>query len=133
MHLTHYMQTTLLPQVIRDFRTTYNSRRKKICSEKYCAILRKKGYRIVDTQFRAIVKHIQVNNLLRYMLADSEGFYKSTSMKELDKQVASLISRENEIKRVRIALQKQLDVSLLKKSEEELKDKRLGMVKQRRK
>jgi len=107
MKLTKYLQNDVLPVIIRDFRGTFNSRKKKITSHEYCERLKKKGILIHDTTFRQCVKYIQFHGLLRYIIADSDGFYKTTSRVAIQKQIDTLKSRETEIRKVRMSIERQ--------------------------
>ena len=108
MTLSKGLVENAIPAIIRAFRTQYNSRKKKITSQQFRVRLAAIGIHIVDTEFRKCVKYIQYWGLLRYVVADSEGFYKTTSRKAVRTQIDALKSREMEIRKVRKAIEKHL-------------------------
>lgn len=107
MKLTTYQRDVLLPIIISDFRTKY-SRFNPITSQKYCEIMTDFGYEICDVTFRKIIKYIQVNGLLKFIVANSDGFFRTQSKKLLQMQIDSLWGREKQIRDVRLAMMKQM-------------------------
>lgn len=108
MKLTKYEENVLMPIIIKDFNKNYTSAKKTITSKQYCDNLNNMDYCICDEVFRKIIKHIQKNNLVKFIVADSFGFHKTTSVKKLQEQIESLKKRENGIKQTRLALEKHL-------------------------
>jgi len=108
MKLTKYEESVLLPVIIKDFNKHYTSAKKTITSKKYCESLCDREYQICDEVFRKIIKHIQKNNLVKFIVADSYGFHKTTSVKKLQEQVESLKKRELGIRQNRLAIEKHL-------------------------
>lgn len=108
MKLTKYEENVLLPVIIKDFKTLYTSQKKSIISEKYCKKLNRQNYKICDEVFRKIIKHIQKNHLIKYIVANSFGFHKTTSKKKVIEQLEVLKRKENGIRKTRLAIEKHL-------------------------
>lgn len=108
MKLTMYEQQVLLPVIIKDFNKYYTSSKKCITSEQYCNKLINEDYTICDEVFRKIIKHIQKNNLIQFIVADSYGFHKTKSTKKVQEQIDNLKKRELGIRKTRLAIEKNL-------------------------
>jgi hypothetical protein len=110
INITKYERDVLVPKIICDFRKHY-SRFHPITSAEYCKIAKEDGFSMVDVTFRKLVRYIQLNGLLKYIIADNYGFYRTTSKSMLKRQILSLKSREEEIRERREALEKQMNIS----------------------
>lgn len=112
MRLTKYEETILLPVIIKDFNKYYTSQKKAIISEKYCRKLERNGYKICDEVFRKIIKHIQKNHLIKFIVANSYGFHKTTSVKRVLEQIEVLKRKELGIRKTRMAIEKHVKKSM---------------------
>lgn len=105
--VTKYQSTVLLPVIVRDFRMFYG-RTNPITAEKYCETLREKGFRISSAEFRKIVKHIQTHGLIKYIVADHYGFYRTSSKSSVRAQILSLQKRIKEMQSVIVSMKSQI-------------------------
>lgn len=106
-NITKYHSTVLLPVIVRDFRMFYG-RTNPITAEKYCETLREKGFRISSAEFRKIVKHIQTHGLIKYIVADHYGFYRTSSKASVRAQISSLQKRIVEMQSVIKSMKSQI-------------------------
>lgn len=97
----------LLKAIIREMRS--HGKMNPIKSHDMCEILQGKGYNIIDVTFRKLIKEIQFNGYLKFIVATERGFYYTTSLSHVRTQISSLKSRERCINKVRVALEKQIN------------------------
>lgn len=97
----------LLKAIVKEMRT--HGKMNPIKSHEMCEILQGKGYNIMDVSFRKLIKEIQYNGYLKFIVATERGFYYTTSLAHVRTQIDSLKSRERCINKVRVALEKQIN------------------------
>lgn len=102
--LSDYERETLLPLFIQSF-TPRVGRSKAVTNKEIVAALKKKGYKISDARVRKIINHIRTHDLVKGLIATSDGYYVSHDITEVADYCDSLAGRENEIHRVRESME----------------------------
>lgn len=95
-----------VPKIIRVLRS--HGKNNPIKSKDICELFQAQGFNIKDSVFRKCIKYIQMNGLLKFIVASECGFYYTKSIKSIQEQIESLRSREESIKQVRKSLENQL-------------------------
>lgn len=92
-------------EIITNIQGKSNSKtNKEICNE----IFELNRISISDVRFRAIIRHIRVNNLIPFLASSSKGYYIENDKTEMFKYILSLEERAEAIKATALALRKQL-------------------------
>ncbi len=104
--LTEYEEDTLLPMFV-DILSRHIGSENAITNKKLVASFRGNGYVINDARVRKLINHIRVNGLIYRLVASSKGYYVTQSQDELEAFIMSLRGREEAIKAVRLAMEKQ--------------------------
>lgn len=109
--LTEYERTTLLPMLVKCI-----ERRKgadmAVTNTRIVKAFREHGYTLSEARVRKLVNHIRINGLVPRLVASSRGYYVTDDMNELRTFLQSLRGREEAIRAVRIAMEKQLSMTL---------------------
>lgn len=103
--LTDYERDTLLPVMIAGLR--HKIGRSMAVTNKYILQRLKPLYKISDARVRKLINHIRVNGLVPCLIATSDGYYIAQSEQELADYEQSLLSREQAIRAVRLAIDRQ--------------------------
>lgn len=103
--LTDYERQTLLPVMIAGLRR--KTGRGMAVTNKYILSRLKDRYKISEARVRKLINHIRVNGLVPCLIATSEGYYIAQSEQELADYEQSLLSREEAIRAVRLAIDRQ--------------------------
>lgn len=107
--LTTYQLDTLIPAIIAGLKQ-HPGKGSAITSAEIVKAMVNKKYQISDVTLRRCIKHIQMNNLLSWVIACENGFYYTTNKEDVIKQIESLKGREEAIREVRIQLEKSLNL-----------------------
>lgn len=107
--LSEYEERTLLPVMVRSL-AAKRGRASAVTSTYICTRLRAKGYDINGARVRKLINHIRVNGLVPRLIATSDGYYIASDNGELMAYIDSLRGRENAIKAVREAIERQMDM-----------------------
>jgi hypothetical protein len=103
--LTEYEEKFLLPVVIAGLKTKRGA--ESAVTNTYIVSKLKPRYKVDVPRLRKIINHIRVNDLLPGLIATSNGYYLATSETEINDYVDSLRGREDAIRAVRIAMERQ--------------------------
>lgn len=109
--LSEYEKDTLLPLFVTIFQQSVGAD-KAITNKTLVKHFRANGLKLSDARTRKIINHIRIHNLVPRLVASSRGYYVTNSQDELDNFVASLLGREQAIRAVRVAMQKQFVTTL---------------------
>ena len=102
--LTDYERDTILPVVCSILKTRFGCRA-SITSKRMITLL--DGYKLSDARVRKIVNHIRNNDLVPCLIANSDGYYVAQSNEEMMTYEESLLGREEAIRAVRQAMERQ--------------------------
>lgn len=105
--LSEYELNVLLPVMVRSLRVK-QGKAMAVTSTYIVETLRGKGYEITPARVRKLVNHIRVNNLVPRLIATSSGYYVATTREEMIDFIDSLIGREEAIRAVRVAMERQV-------------------------
>lgn len=105
--LTEYEINVLIPVLIKGLKL-HVGKENAITSHQICLSLKKGGFKISDVTLRRCIKYIQFNQLLRWVIADESGFFLTSDIELVKKQIESLRGREEAIRAVRISLEKSI-------------------------
>lgn len=103
--LTDYERETLLPVMIVGLK--HKIGRGMAVTNKYIMQCLKPKYKITEARVRKLINHIRINGLVPCLIATSEGYYIAESDSELADYEQSLLSREEAIRAVRLAIDRQ--------------------------
>lgn len=103
--LTEYERNVLLPVMVTGLR--YKVGRGMAVTNKHIVQCLKPKYKISDTRIRKLINHIRVNGLVPCLIATSDGYYIAQTERELADYEQSLLSREEAIRAVRLAIDRQ--------------------------
>ena len=109
--LTEYEERTLLPVMVRSL-AVKRGRASAVTSAYICDKLRAKGYDINGARVRKLINHIRVKGLVPRLIATSDGYYIATDNREMAGYIDSLKGREQAIRAVREAMERQAGVLL---------------------
>lgn len=71
-----------------------------------CLLFKEKGYQnLTEARVRKCINYIRMNGLVPHLVANSNGYYCATSVKEVEKYMDSLEQRAKAIWAVRSALE----------------------------
>lgn len=106
MELNDYEREILLPIFVRSLSKRIG--KAKAATNKYiCERLSELGYTLNDSRLRKIINYIRTNGLVPCLVAANCGYYVAESEQDLLDYEESLLGRENEIRRVRLSIEKQ--------------------------
>ncbi len=108
--LNDYEKQVLLPKVIAGLKNHYG-RANAITSDKIIAQMKAKGFQITGVRLRKIIHHIRQNALLVCVVGDCNGYYVSSNVYDIEKQIESLRGREESIRSIRKKLEEHLKKS----------------------
>lgn len=103
--LTEYEEKFLLPVVIAGLKTKRGA--ESAVTNTYIVSKLKPRYKVDAPRLRKIINHIRVNDLLPGLIATNNGYYLATSEAEINDYVDSLRGREDAIRAVRMAMERQ--------------------------
>ena len=103
--LTEYEEKFLLPVVISGLKTKRGA--DSAVTNNYIVSKLKPRYKVDAPRLRKVINHIRVNDLLPGLIATSSGYYLATSESEINDYVDSLKGREDAIRAVRKAMERQ--------------------------
>ena len=109
--LTEYEEGTLLPIMVRCL-ARKRGRSNAVTSAYICDRLKGLGYDINGARVRKLVNHIRIKGLVPRLIATSDGYYIATDNRDLACYIDSLKGREQAIRAVREAMEKQAGVLL---------------------
>ena len=105
--LSEYEKDTLLPLIIKGLNYKVG-KNKAISNRKMVSRLRNSGYDVDEVRMRKLINHIRVNGLVPCLIATSKGYYIATDEVEVQDYIDSLQGRENAIRAVREAMERQI-------------------------
>lgn len=105
--LSGYEQDTLLPIIVRGLMNKVGAA-SAVSNSHICISLRNKGYKVTEVRIRKIINHIRTHSLVTCLIASGKGYYRAENRQEVVDYIESLKGRENAIKAVRMALEKQI-------------------------
>ena len=104
--LSEYEERTLLPIMVRCL-ARKRGRTSAVTGAYICDRLKGLGYDINGARVRKLVNHIRVKGLVPRLIATSDGYYIATDNAELAGYIDSLRGREQAIRAVREAMERQ--------------------------
>lgn len=104
--LNGYEKNTLLPIIVRGL-SNRTGAANAVSNGHICISLRNKGYKVTEVRIRKIINHIRIHGLVTCLIASGKGYW-AESRQEVVDYIESLKGRENAIKAVRMALEKQI-------------------------
>lgn len=105
--LSGYEQDTLLPIIVMGLMNKVGAA-SAVSNSHICKSLRSQGYKVTEVRVRKIINHIRTHGLVTCLIASGKGYYRAESRQEVVDYIESLKGRENAIKAVRMAMEKQL-------------------------
>ena len=109
--LTDYEQTKLLPVMVRSLEVK-RGREKAVTNSYICDRLRTLGYDVNGARIRKLINHIRIKGLVPRLIATSDGYYVATDNGELADYIDSLKGREDAIRAVREAMERQAGIRI---------------------
>lgn len=106
--LTEYEEQTLLPVMVKCLQRHIGIDT-AISNRAMCEALDKKGYSINEKRIRKVINYIRVNGLVDCLVACSKGYYVASTRSEVQCHISSLQGREEAIRAVRNALERQME------------------------
>lgn len=104
--LSNYDHNVLLPILMKGLELK-KGRENAVTSNQIVSALRGQGLKIVRCDLIMLINHIRTNDLLVGLMASKAGYYISTTEQELIGYEGGLLSREREIRKVRMSIQRQ--------------------------
>lgn len=105
--LNRYEQDTLLPIIIMGLTNKIGASH-AVNNSHICGSLRSKGYDVTEARVRKIINHIRTHGLVKCLIASGKGYYRAENRQEVLAYIESLKGRENAIRAVRTAMEKQI-------------------------
>ena len=120
--LTEYEKTTLLPIVVKGLKSKHG-KQNAITNKKICKALTKAGYKVNGPRLRKIIHHIRVEQLIIGLCCNSNGYYVTDSLEELNKYVESLAQRIRSQQQIHKSMKRDMDKISLMSRKLKLDDK----------
>ena len=120
--LTEYEETTLLPIVVKGLKNKHG-KQNAITNKKICEALTKAGYKVNGPRLRKIIHHIRVEQLIIGLCCNSNGYYVTDSLEELNKYVESLAQRIRSQQQIHKSMKRDMDKISLMSRKLKLDDK----------
>lgn len=105
--LSGYEQDTLLPIVVRGLMMKIGAAN-AVSNSHICRSLRNQGYEVTEVRIRKIINHIRIYGLVTCLIASGKGYYRAENRQEVVDYIETLKGRENAIRAVRMAMEKQI-------------------------
>ena len=106
--LTDYEKETLLPILI-DYLETRRGKENAVTNSAMRRLLQILGYsKVGEPRIRKIINVIRINGYVECLLANSDGYYSSDDIQEVEEYIQSLRRREMAIRAVREQIEIQL-------------------------
>lgn len=102
--LTDYERDTVLPAICSILKNRKGCR-SAITSKRMIILL--DGYKISEPRIRKIINYIRNNDMVPCLIANSDGYYVAQSNEEMLTYEDSLLGREEAIRAVRLAMERQ--------------------------
>lgn len=109
--LNRYEKDTLLPIVVKGLLHRKGAEN-AVSNSQICKYLRSHGYKVSEARIRKIINHIRTHGLITSLIASGNGYYRAENRQEVMNYIESLKGRENAIKAVRMAMEKQIGQGL---------------------
>lgn len=104
--LNDYELRVLLPVILAGLKDK-QGKRNAVTNGYIIGRLKQQGYRIDAPRLRKVINHIRTNDLIPGLIATSEGYFLAEDEQELMDYEDSLRGREEAIKAVRLAIERQ--------------------------
>lgn len=105
--LSDYEQTALLPVMVKCLARRVG-KDKAVTNDEMCRRMADRGYEISDARVRKVINHIRIHGLVNCLMATNSGYYVTEDPSEMRDYIASLKGREDAIRTVREAMERQL-------------------------
>lgn len=105
--ITEYEEKNIVPVLIEIIKE-HHGKINAINSKNILQKLSEKGYKLIDVRLRKCVKYIQINVLVKWIVANNDGFFFTEDVKDIQDQISGLKHREEAISHVRIAFETSL-------------------------
>jgi len=105
--LSDYELTTILPQIVRGLLRKVGKANAITNSAIVRGMKANLNLSITEARVRKIINHIRCHDLVPCLIATSNGYYIAESEQELQEYETSLLGREEAIRNVRLAIQRQ--------------------------
>lgn len=111
-HLSPYELEMLVPVLKNELRTHVGAKN-AIRNKELCAMMDMKGYQgMREARVRKCINYIRMNGLVPNLVANSNGYYCATSIKEVEKYLDSLKERATAIWSMMSALRRDISGKL---------------------
>ena len=104
--LTDYEEQTLLPIMVRCL-SLKRGKDNAVTNTYICSRLKDRGHKVSGARIRKLINHIRINGLVPRLIATSDGYYIATDNREMESYIDSLRGREEAIRAVREAMERQ--------------------------
>lgn len=104
--LNEYERDILLPIMVNSLITKIGSK-KAVTNVTIVSKLRSIGHKISEPRVRKIINHIRTHDLIKGIIATSDGYYIAQSRQEYDDYIESLQGRISAIEQVKEAIIRQ--------------------------
>lgn len=105
--LTDYEEKTILPQIVRGLLMKVGKANAITNSAIIKGMKANLNLSLTEARVRKIINHIRCHDLVPCLIATSNGYYIAETEKELKEYEESLLGREEAIRNVRMAIQRQ--------------------------
>lgn len=106
--LSEYERETLLPVMVECLSRKVG-KDMAVTNDYMCVKMEEHGYKMGAARVRKIINHIRVNDLIDCLMATNTGYYIAEDRQEMRDYISSLIGREEAIRAVREAMERQLE------------------------
>lgn len=106
--LTPIQREQIVPRIIKYLQANCHGEHRAITSKQFVGRIHQGGFEINDVSLRRCIKFIQFNRMCKWIVATQNGFFFTQDRDVVEKQIQSLIERENAIRIVRESIQKSL-------------------------
>lgn len=107
--ISEVQKEKIVPRIITFMQNYCVGEENAITSEQLVKKIQDSGLAISDVTLRRCIKYIQFHNLCKWIVATQKGFFHTRDKVTVQRQIDSLIERENAIRQVRIHLQESLN------------------------
>ena len=101
-----YEQNVLLPILMKGFEKK-KEKMNAVTNRQIVNSIRKHGLKINARSVKILINYIRTNDLMTGLMATSTGYYMSNNEQELMDYESSLLSREVELRKVRMSIKRQ--------------------------
>lgn len=109
--LTEYERDMVIPVLVEFLKPRIGSKY-AIRNKEICRIFRNNGYEVSEPRIRKCINYIRINGLVPHLIANSNGYYRASSVEQVETYLESLDQRATAIWAMRAALARDISGKL---------------------